>query len=65
MINPIWLAFFCGIIIGVIMGGLSMGLFTIKSMERKNRLIDNLIEDKKVLESGYKPKKPPPRKYRN
>ena len=47
------------------MGGLSMGLFTIKSMERKNRLIDNLIEDKKVLESGYKPKKPTPRKYRN
>ena len=39
--EPIWLAFICGIVIGVILGGLSMGLFTLKQME-KNLAVGNV-----------------------
>tara|TARA_Y100000992_G_scaffold296320_1_gene258374 strand:+ start:411 stop:557 length:147 start_codon:yes stop_codon:yes gene_type:complete len=43
--EPIWLAFICGIVIGVILGGLSMGLFTLKQMEKKNDLIRTIYKE--------------------
>ena len=43
--EPIWLAFICGILIGVILGGLSMVLFTLKQMEKKNDLIRTIYKE--------------------
>ncbi len=71
MIETTWIAFGCGTIIGVILGGLSMGLFTLKAAEDKNDEIDRLRATRQLLkeeifriEKNYKPRKPQPRKRR-
>lgn len=71
MIEQVWLAFGCGTIIGVILGGLSMGLWTLKNAEAKNDEIDRLRTTRQLLkeeifrlEKNYKPRKPQPRNKR-
>jgi len=71
MIETVWIAFGCGTIIGVILGGLSMGLWTLQSAEAKNDEIDRLRTTRHLLkeeifrlEKNYKPRKPQPRKKR-
>jgi uncharacterized membrane-anchored protein YhcB (DUF1043 family) len=72
VIETTWIAFGCGTIIGVILGGLSMGLFTLKAAEDKNDEIDRLRTTRQLLkeeifriEKNYKPRKPQPRLRRN
>jgi cytochrome oxidase assembly protein ShyY1 len=71
MIETVWIAFGCGTIIGVILGGLSMGLWTLQRAEEKNDEIDRLRTTRHLLkeeifrlEKNYKPRKPQPRKNR-
>ena len=71
MIETTWIAFGCGTIIGVILGGLAMGLFTLKAAEDKNDEIDRFRTTRKLLkeeifriEKNYKPRNPQPRKRR-
>ena len=69
MIEQVWIAFGCGTIIGVILGGLSMGLWTLQRAEEKNDEIDRLRTTRQLLkeeifrlEKDYKPRKPLPRR---
>tara|TARA_B100000287_G_C20424230_1_gene698802 strand:- start:125 stop:370 length:246 start_codon:yes stop_codon:yes gene_type:complete len=71
MIEQVWLAFGSGTIIGVILGALSMGLWTLQRAEEKNNEIDRLRTTRQLLkeeifrlEKNYKPRKPHPRKRR-
>ncbi len=71
MIEQVWLAFGCGTIIGVILGALSMGLWTLQNAEAKNDEIDRLRTTRQLLkeeifrlERNYKPRKPQPRRKR-
>ena len=71
MIEQVWIAFGCGTIIGVILGGLSMGLWTLHRAEEKNDEIDRLRTTRQLLkeeifrlDKNYKPRKPQPRKKR-
>lgn len=73
MIETVWIAFGCGILIGIILGGFSMGLFTLHGSEEKNDEIGRLRATRILLkeeifrlEKNYKPRKPQPRyKRRN
>ena len=49
MIETVWIAFGCGTIIGVILGGLSMGLWTLQKAEEKNDEIDRLRTSRHLL----------------
>jgi hypothetical protein len=71
MIEQVWIAFGCGTLIGVILGGLSMGLWTLQSAEENNDEIDRLRATRQLLkeeifrmEKNYKPRKPQPRHKR-
>ena len=71
MIEQVWLAFGSGTIIGVILGALSMGLWTLQRAEEKNNEIDRLRTTRQLLkeeifrlEKNYKPRKPQPRRKR-
>jgi len=68
MISPVWLAFGTGFVMGIIIGLITMGVFSMLTLEKLKDEMSTLYGEKEaltdiVMELENKPK-PKPRKYR-